>query len=273
MALLHSSRRCKLFEKIADEVWQLVVRNHNTTTQVNEPGVTNNIIARIRHDALSYPNIGIWANNAFKEVEHGSDIDIFVETVPGVYIWWALQAKVLRLSGRYEGVRGLHNGEYQWDKLIRLSSSAGCISRYLLYNGVDNFSYTGFDTCGREFNQRQFGCSLVKLEDFKRIAITRNPNFNDFHPSLASPWRIITCCLNSIKDEKLILYTAKQIKKAVTYYPESNKTIDFIQENSDNLDINDLSENFINEISEQFERKSEFRIVIRTSKSLNEETK
>lgn len=269
MALLHSSKRCKLFEKIAEDVWNLIIKNHYVQVQVNEPGVTNNIIGEIRNNAMSYTNIGVWANNAFKEIEHGSDIDIFVETVPGIYIWWALQAKVLRLSGNYEGVRSLHKGEYQWDKLIRLSNIAGCISRYLLYNGVNNFSHSDYDMCSRHFNERQFGCSLVKINDFKNIAITRNPSFRDFHPQLAMPWRIITCCLNSIKDEKIILYTAEQIKKAVRYYPESNKTLDFVEGSNDNLDVNDLSENFINEISENIGRNAEFRIVVRTSKSLN----
>lgn len=268
MALLHSSKRCRLFIKIAEDIWNLVIRNHRTNTQANEPGITNNIIAEIRDNVLSFPNIGVWANNGFREIDHGSDIDVFVETVPGVYIWWALQAKVLRLNGRYEGVSDLHRGEYQWDKLVKLSTISGCVSRYLLYNGVSDFVFNSLDTCSRQFNESQFGCSLVKIDYFKRIALERNPNFSDFHPDLAEPWRIITCCINSIRGEKVTLYSAAQIKKAISYYPDSNKTSDFIRELKENQSVNDFSENFINEISEELERKPEFRIVVRTTESI-----
>lgn len=270
MALLHTSKRCRLFEKISSDVWRLLVRNHRTSTQAYETGITNNtIIPEIRDNALSNPNIGVWANNSFKEIEHGSDIDIFVETIPGVYIWWALQAKVLKLNGRYEGVSKLHNGEYQWDKLKRLSSISGCLSRYLLFNGVADFSCFEQDACERYFDQEQLGCSLVKIADFSSKAINGNPYFSDFHPKLAEPWRIITCCKNSISGEKVTLYRASQIKKAINYYPNSNKTADFITEFNTDKSMNKFSDDYIKNVSMELNRVPEYRIVVRSTESLD----
>ena len=154
MTLLQLSNRCKLFEEIASEVWTIVKRNHLTNVQPHETGITNNIVLPfLRSSVLSNPNIGVWANNAYKEIEHGGDIDVFVETIPGQYIWWALQAKVLRLNNRYEGVRNQNErGEYQWNRLERLSINSGCISRYLLYNGVNNYIHNDFDQCNRPYD-------------------------------------------------------------------------------------------------------------------------
>lgn len=271
MTLLQMSNRCKLFEEIASEVWSVVKRNHLTNVQPHETGITNNtVLPLLRLSVLSNPNIGIWANNAYREVEHGGDIDVFVETYPGQYVWWALQAKVLRLNNRYEGVRNQNEqGEYQWDRLEKLSIDSGCISRYLLYNGVNDYVHSDTDQCNRSFEENQFGCSLVYISDFKNVAITRDPEFTDFHPNLAQPWRIITCCVNGSKDEEVKLYSAKQIRKAVTYYPESNKTENFIVEFDSEEIINDLPEDAIILFSDEIERAPEFRIVIRSTQSIN----
>ncbi len=272
MSLLQLSKRCRLFEEIAGEVWTIVKRNHLTNIQPYETGITNNtILPLLRFSELSNPNIGVWANNAFREIEHGGDIDIFVETIPGHYIWWALQAKVLRLNNRYEGVRSQNErGEYQWNRLERLALNSGCISRYLLYNGQNNYNYNGLDQCNRPYAESQYGCSLVKLSDFENIAILRDPEFKDFHPNPAQPWRIITCCMNNIKGEKIKLYSAKQIRKAVTYYPESNKKESFIAEFETEEKINDFSEDAIKLFSEEIERTPKYRIVIRTAESMNQ---
>lgn len=270
MPLVQLSNRCKLFESISENTWRDVIYHHNVHIQMHEPGQTNRIIADIRHSALAYPNIEVWANNGFREIDHGSDIDIFVESKPGEFIWWALQAKVLRLNGRYEGLSNLHGNEYQWDKLNRLSAASGCVVRYLLYNGLANYHCNGNDICTRNFNEDQFGCSLVKTTDVERLALAGPVSFHDFHPDLAQPWRIITCCLFNNNKEKATYYSATQVREAVKTYPNRSDNISILDITDSTTKPNDFSDNAINEFSSYAERKPEYRIVIRSTKSINE---
>jgi hypothetical protein len=269
MISLSRTKRCRLFEKIANDTWFHIIRNHRTGTQVNEPGKTNDIIAEIRDNHLSYPNIGVWAINGFREIVYGSDIDIFVETESGHFVWWALQAKVLRLEGNYDGVSTLRGGEYQWVKLNRLKASAGCEVRYLLYNGVDGFIFNGEDICKRDFSQEQFGCSLVNTTDMERVALAKTPVFKDFHPELAQPWRIITCCLYPRKSKNTVFYSTSQIRAALRYYPEMIADNRIFTEQYEEEALNELPLDAINNFSEESGRKPPFRMVIRTTSSLS----
>lgn len=274
---LHKTKRCTLFEKIASDTWRDLIADHSVGIQVNEPGTTNRIIAQIRRSTLAFPNIGVWANNGFLEKYFGSDMDIFVETTKGRYVWWALQSKVLRLNGSYEGVSTPHGTEYQWNKLNRLANIAGCEVRYLLYNGVAAYSHKGIDNCNRDFNEDQFGCSLVKTKDVERIALTKTPTFNDFHDSLAQPWRIITCCpynpINQNKrkndSENKIYYSLSQIREAVEYYPEVGENFEIIYDEKEKEPVNELPLDAINIFSESIERKPAFRLVVRSTSSLS----
>lgn len=268
MTRLQTSKRCRLFEKIADDTWSHVIRNHRTGIQVNEPGRTNDIIAEIRDNYLSYPNIGVWAANGWREIDHGSDMDIFVEATTGRFIWWALQAKVLRLSGYYEGLKDLHGGEYQWSKLNRLSALSGCVVRYLFYNGVSNYVFSDYDRCHRQFSESQFGCSLVNTADVERISLLRTPKFNDFHPKHAEPWRVIVCCVLSIKSESATFYSMEQIKNAVSIYPESDGNTEIVSENSYEGQVNNFEPDAINTFSKSIDRNPAYRMVIRTTKSI-----
>jgi len=271
MTRISSSRRCKLFEKIADDTWNKIIRNHRTGNQAREIGITSDLVSEIEDNRLSYPNIGVWAREALNEPVDGNDIDIFVETKPGVFVWWALQAKVLHSDGTYHNLSRLASGsQYQWDKLNRLSSRSGCIVRYLFYNGVDNFHYNGNDICSRRFNQNQFGCSLVKINDVERISLTkRNPTFHDFHPNLADPWRIITCCLIKLSSfSSLTLYSLEQIKTSIEDYSYLTGPENILGGVNVTGDTNDFGINAIDSFSSNLERFSKYRLVIRSTESL-----
>ena len=266
---LPSSRRCRLFEEIASNTWKHVIRNHRTGVQVNEPGRTNDIVAEIRDSYLADNNIGIWANNGSKEIEHGSDLDVFVETKPGIFVWWALQAKVLMRDGTYKGLKQLHNGEYQWEKLEKLEARTGCFSRYLLYNGVEGYEPKDLvDRCHRPFDADQYGCSLVATTRFKGMALSKVPRFSDFHPAFAEPWRIIPCCPVSTKREDLQYYSIRQIKDSLSYYSPSkgNPKLFFDEEKS--RELNDLPIDTIRELSEEVGWEPVARMVIRSTVSL-----
>jgi hypothetical protein len=266
MHFINQPNRCLLFEEISNLVWNRIIRNHLTGNDAREIGFTSDIVSDIEYNRLLNPNIGIYAKEAQREHITGNDIDIFVESKPGYFVWWALQAKVLHIDGTYHDVAVLRSGnEYQWDKLERLSKSSGCLTDYLFYNGLNGFRYLGTDQCGRIFNEEQFGCSLVSVEEVKKKALLGKVGFKDFHTQIAQPWRIITCCLQR-KD--VINYSKLQVLESVKDYTFTVGNKDVLSDSLVNIDANEYSINSINEFSNLAERFPEFRFVIRTSESL-----
>lgn len=266
MRNLAATNRCNLFKDIADEVWAHVIYNHSARTEVSEVGVTNDIIAAIRNHYNRIPNFGVWANRGYNEIIHGSDIDIFVETTVGNFVWYALQAKVLKLNGRYDDMATIRGTNRQWDKLNELSEKTGCISRYLLYNGVAHYHYLGSDNCHSSFHETQFGCSLVDTKTVEQIALLRNPTFCDFHPKHAQPWRVIVCCVQDTKNNTL--FNVSQIKDAIGNYPVSSGNTDILTQDNVGQKLNDLNVNVINQFSESVGRNPFYRMVIRNTTSI-----
>lgn len=266
MLNIEATKRCQLFEEIASHVWAHIIYNHSAGIQVSEIGITNDIIAVIRNHAGRIPNFGVWANPGHDERNNGSDIDIFVEAKRGTFVWYAFQAKALRTNGRYQDMAGIRGNEYQWDKLNRLSKQSGCISQYLLYNGVGGFNYSGTDKCNRPFLAPQFGCSIVDVSDVENLSLNHNTSFFDFHPAHAQPWRVIVCCFQNAR--KNTLYSIAQIKKAVDYYKEDFESHLFTGKEDSETRFNDLGINAINDFSENFERVPFCRVIIRSTAGL-----
>lgn len=205
-------KRCTLFENISVYVWEEIKRHRRTKTEPQEIGFTSTIISKIRDEFNNDPLVGVWANQSFREDLYGGDIDVFVETEKNGFTWYSLQAKALKVSGRYEAM--CHKGDFQWIKLRKLQEQTGCLSFFLLYNGHENFTYSGIDNCGLNFDEFQFGCSIVSLENIIIKSLDKNgnchsPHFNDFHPLLANPWRILSCCAPKFETKK---YSLDQIK-------------------------------------------------------------
>lgn len=266
MLNISSTNRCKLFNLIAEEIWEKIIFNHSTGINAAEIGITNDIIAKIRYHHNHISNFGVWSNPGYKETNYGSDIDIFVETSPGNFIWYALQAKVLKQNKRYDDMAGIRKDEYQWNKLERLESQSGCIGKYLLYNGVKDYSYSGKDFCNRKFIEPQFGCSLVDPEVVEKIALKRKPTFDDLHPQHAKPWREIVCCKHDLS--KHTLFNVTQIKRAVDYYPILFDDTNILEQDDIEERRNDLNLDAIRQLSEINNRTADYKIIVRRTDSL-----
>jgi len=267
MINIEATRRCQLFEEIASNVWAHIIYNHNVRVEVSEIGITNDIIAVIRNHSERIPNFGVWANPGYNEGIHGSDIDVFVEAARGTFVWYAFQAKALKINGRYQDMAGIRGGEYQWDKLERLSKQSGCISQYLLYNGVGGYNYSGTDKCNRPFLAPQFGCSIVDIQDVQNFSTNHNPSFSDFHPFRAQPWRVIVCCKQKTRD--ISLFSTTQVKKSIEYYNEEFKSHLFKEGDESEYRPNELSVNSINEFSKEADRNPICRVIIRSTSGLS----
>lgn len=195
-----NNKRCSLFNKLSAHVWEDVTNQRSYGPEPREDMFTPKLINTIRKAYSKDNSIGVWANQSYKEKKHGNDMDIFVEIQPERFIWYPLQAKVLKIGGTYEAI--CHGGDYQWNKLYNLSKNGDCYPYFLLYNGGEEFGaeYEGIDQCLQKYPIEQLGCSIVSLNLVEDKCVNKNgncipPTFDDFHiNNEAEPWRILVCC-------------------------------------------------------------------------------
>ncbi len=214
---MHGSNRCQLFEEIAHEVWERIIYSHEVGVDLDERGITKDILVDLLHfSKRSTPNFDVFARPSYDEATYGSDLDLFVEYGVNNYIWYALQAKILKTNKRYTTLRDSSDGFMQWDKLSLLEGLTGCKAYYLLYNGDAGYTYTGTDACSRPFLEHQFGCSLVepnRIQHFADLLSSTGrfirPRFTDIHHQEAQPWRILVCCYQ--ETEGLTSYQLEEI--------------------------------------------------------------
>jgi hypothetical protein len=249
------TERCVLFNNISKQVWDDVTDFRKFGPEPREDSFTPNIIKTIRKVFHKDNSVGIWANQSYIEKKHGGDLDIFVESRKGHFIWYPLQAKVLKRRGTYEAI--CHGGDYQWKKLGELSKNGDCYPYFLLYNGGEEFDsrYSGKDSCGEKYPVSQLGCSLVDLNTVKDKCLDLNgncrpPSFDDFHlHHEAEPWRVLVCCEHSTNArtftlEQVQMYTEpyrlvsdevpKGFEQEVFLYAtgQQNKLVDLAKENN-----------------------------------------
>ena len=213
---LDNSERCELFEGIAEAGWNRITRAQSLGINLPEDGITRDIIVDIlEYHAKSIPNFDVYAKPGWNENTYGGDLDIYIETNRGEYIWFALQAKILKKNNIYTTLRdgySVSNPTYQWDKLMLLEAVGGCHAYFLFYNGGEsNFNYLNklsplFDQCKREYLPEQLGCSIVKLDVVQKFALRKkglryqNPTFQELHPENSQPWRVLVCCHHELSE-------------------------------------------------------------------------
>lgn len=226
---LANSERCLLFEKIAQRVWRYLIRCHRVNVSFPEVGLTSAVLVDILNfTPLKRSNFEVFAKPGWNEKDYGSDLDIYVETQKGQFVWFALQAKVLKANNRYDTLRDTSDGIMQWDKLLLLEGVVGCKAYYLLFNGRDSFTHAGND-CKGAFTEEQFGCSLAELSTIESLATVQNPanmrfinpTFEDIHPLRAEPWRKLVCCYHDTN--KMTLYSLDQVLRACRGYIDLSK--------------------------------------------------
>lgn len=241
---IEETERCELFEQIAETVWNRIIRAHEVNVDLKEIGITADILVDIQHyNKKGIPNFDLYAKPSWEENYFGSDIDVFIETNPNKYRWFALQAKILKKNNRYTTLRDSSDEFMQWEKLEILKKVSDCTPFYLLYNGKKDYSKNGYDYCDRTFLASQLGCSLVEPEDIEMFANKRNrldtryvnPTFEDIHPDYAEPWRILTCCYQETWGYKL--YSIEQI---ISSDPNFKKlSFEVLEDDSNDIEANE----------------------------------
>ncbi len=261
MYKLETSNRCHLFEIISEYVWDAIVENHKMSVDKAEIGITKDIVALIRRHHSTNQNFGIWSNEAIDEDQYGSDIDVFVETEMNHFLWYALQAKVLKQDGKYERLLA----KRQWEKLSVLQNLSGCIPFFLFYNGVDKHIGTFKDCCLRNVSEKQLGCAIVAIDHVEQMALTKSrAGYSDFYPKRTHPWRELVCCASRRKNGTLYLLT--EVKNAVSLYEGIlNEKIIEIGSNNQRPP---LDRSTITEANNESGRSPDYKIVIRSTAGL-----
>jgi len=248
---------------ISEYVWDSIVHNHKYKTHKHEVGITSDIIALIRSHADLNHNFGVWSNASISEDKYGADIDLFVETNTNEFIWYALQAKVLKMDGAYERL----SSKSQWEKLTKLKKNSGCIPFFLFYNGVNRPVKKLADCCGHDINEKQFGCSIVSIKDVKDVASEiHRPKYSDFCTKYMHPWRELVCC--DVKRKNGTIYSLPEVQDAVALY-ERVLNFDILRRGSTKQRTikNDLSIASLNEI---YGRVPDYNFVVRSAAGLNQ---
>lgn len=268
---IEDTKRCRLFEEIAETVWNKIIRAHDVKMDLKEIGITADIIVDILHyNKKGIPNFDVYARPGWDENTYGSDIDIFIETDPGDYCWFALQAKILKKNKRYTTLRDSSDSIMQWEKLMLLEGLTGCKGYYLLYNGKGGFTISQNNLCNRNFSEKHYGCSLVEPSIIMNLAARRNirntafknPTFEEIHPTYAQPWRVLVCCYHD--KEKFTLYEIGEINEANYNYQliEDIEAQPDYNEPGDNSQIQRPLDNRIMNLSNEARWNPGLRIVI-----------
>jgi|GEM_PF-1709033 len=279
MKELHETKRCGLFKEIAESTWNRIIEAHEVGVDLPEIGITADILVKILQFSKStLPNFDVFAKKGWNEKIYGSDIDVFVEVGSGLFVWFALQAKVLKKENRYTTLRDTSDTVMQWEKLVLLESRTGCKGYYLLYNGLKSFRFLGQDCCPIPFDQSQFGCSLVEPAVIKHFAERKkgkryvNPSFEDIHPDYAEPWRVLVCCKQ--RNPERTLYLLKEILESnPTFFQlgaeflKKEQSVDESTDKASEKEIPIVPNNRINAACLEAGWNPSFRIIIRTTES------
>ena len=177
-------------------------------------------------------NYSIWAREPGMEKIWGCDIDIYIERGVDDFILYAFQAKLLKNGQVYTNLDKNTKGLYQYQKLLNYGVNNQCFTYYLFYNGVANYSYTGNNKCGTQFNEDQYGLSYVNIDEIISVIENRaNWNFHYFHSKHASPLSELVCCRNR-KSLKTKSYNFKEIMLRLEDYTlsiEKNNVEDYFE--------------------------------------------
>jgi hypothetical protein len=201
---LHRASASKLFEDIAQYIWDSLGERHRLNISWGETSITDEILYKVAAAIDRYPDIKVELYKSFKEYRFGHDLDLFVEVASNQYIWFALQAKVMSPPSReYKAILdrklkrdGSVHRDYQWRLLLRGQKAKLWSPFYLFYNGIADKHLS---------NKRSYGCSIVSVDAFCRHSCDENgepfvkpegkgllvPSFASYHEApnnIAHPW-------------------------------------------------------------------------------------
>ena len=185
-----------LTEQIAEDTWSMLKQARKFGVQLGEETLTELLILKF----MSYmPNrYKLLQIDKKKEARIGADLEVRIYGHNNQETVFAIQAKKLSQSGRYDHLNAKVNssGSFQIDVLERYSRDEGAIPLYLLYNYVDHKKQQYWHCCKRPSSEKQLGCTLVPSWNIRQaISTYGHRSFDSIHASRdALPWRCLFDC-------------------------------------------------------------------------------
>ena len=183
-------------EQIAEDTWSMLKQARKFGVQLGEETLTELLILKF---VSCMPNrYKLFQIDKKKEARIGADLEVRIYGHNNQETVFAIQAKKLSQSGRYDHLNARVNssGSFQIDVLERYSRDEGAIPLYLLYNYVDHKTQQYWHCCKRPPSEKQLGCTLVPSWNIRQaISMYGHRKFHWIHESCAAkPWRCLFDC-------------------------------------------------------------------------------
>ena len=183
-------------ELIAEDKWRRVKESWDHGVRLGEETLIDLLILDFMRFKPSHYKL--FQINKKEESRIGADLEIRLHAGENQAAVFAVQAKKLYQSGRYERLNAKvkSSGSSQIDILEMYSESVGALPLYLLYNYVYQRDMQPYWHCCQCLDERQLGCTLVPSWTIRQ-AISNHGcrNFDWIHTSCnALPWRCLFDC-------------------------------------------------------------------------------
>lgn len=184
----------ELFEGLAKATWERLRYGEELHCSQSEETITDINLLEMKRAQLY--NIRVWKAARSEEAKTGLDWEWWIGS--GSNGWWryAVQAKKLHQSKRYETLSHKVRGERQIDILARYAKAHRCIPLYCLYNYTKQFDKEEHWHCCRPANPEQIGCTVASIDIMKTASEKHGgKSFDAIHRQKeVLPWRCLLTC-------------------------------------------------------------------------------
>lgn len=192
-------------ERIAESTWnrlreaQRLHEAQRLYVRLGEETLTDLLVLDFLGSSPSH--IKFVQTTKLQEAEQGTDLVVYVRRDANKADIYAVQAKRLSITGRYDSLNHRSGKTQQWqiDVLERYAEEQKAIPLYLLFNYVDDQSAMRWHCCRQTIDKRQFGCTLVPSWQIRKAILKRGDRTFDYIHSdrAALPWRCAFACRNN----------------------------------------------------------------------------
>ena len=210
-------------ERISENTWCMLKYAQEWEVSLGEETLTELLILNFMRFKPNHYRL--FQINKDKEAKVGADLEIQIYAGHNKLRVFAIQAKKLSRSGRYESLNAKVGSSdcFQINVLEKYSrhrdQGAGAIPYYLLYNYVDDTRH--WHCCKCPPSEKQLGCTLVPSWIIRlAISMRGHRNFHSIHKSYAAkPWR---CLFNCPKGLDQLLDAARySLSRSLSMFRES----------------------------------------------------
>ena len=186
-------------EKIAEDTWDRLKQSWDLNVRLGEETLTD--LLALDFTRLTPGHSKLFQTTKGDESKRGTDLEIRIHTGGNRAVLFAVQAKKLYKTRRYDALtQGKSSDRSQIKILKEYSDTVGAKPLYLLYNHVCQKEAQQCWNCCKKFHEtsqlKQLGCTLVPIRNIRQAISNRgHRKFKPIHKSSdALPWRCLFHC-------------------------------------------------------------------------------